>query len=88
MSDEAVLDKAGILLDGETGKPIIDESLEGEAALYMRAKLHVKGGLERFSDGMTADAIAAIYDAISSAMQRYLILDDVRCDIQKEDGDH
>ena len=66
---------------------VIDESLEGEAALYMRAKLHVKGGLERFSDGMTADAIAAIYDAISSAMQRYLFLDDVRCDIQKEDGD-
>ena len=27
-AEDAVLDKAGILLDGETGKPIIDESLE------------------------------------------------------------
>jgi len=62
---------------------IIDESLEGEEMLYSRAKLHVKGGLERFSDGMTADAIAAIYDAISSAMQRYLLLEDVNCDIKK-----
>ncbi len=66
---------------------IIDESLEGEKELYMRAKLHVKGGLERFSDGMTVDAIAAIYDAISSAMQRYLILEDVGCNIQIEAGD-
>lgn len=67
---------------------IIDESLEGGEMLYMRAKLHVKGGLERFSDGMTTDAIAAIYDAISSAMQRYLLLDDVNCVIKRgEDED-
>jgi hypothetical protein len=51
---------------------LIDESLEGEEALLMRARLHVKGGWKRFSDGETRDAIAAMYDAISSAMQRFL----------------
>ena len=28
-AEDTILEKAGILLDGETGKPIIDESLEG-----------------------------------------------------------
>ena len=53
---------------------IIDETLNGEQELLMRARLHVKGGLDRFSQSMTADAIAAFYDAISSAMQRYIIV--------------
>jgi len=66
---------------------IIDESLEGAEELHMRAKLHTKGGLDRFSNGMTADAIAAIYDAISSAMQRYLLLEDAGCDIQRKAED-
>ena len=51
---------------------LIDESLEREEALLMRARLHVKGGWNRFSEGMREDAIAAIYDALSSAMQRFL----------------
>jgi hypothetical protein len=51
---------------------LIDESLQKEDALLMRARLHVRGGWSRFSEGMKADAIAAIYDAISSAMQRFL----------------
>lgn len=50
---------------------LIDETLRGEARLLMRARLHVKGSLERFENGMVEDAIAAMYDAISSAMQRY-----------------
>ncbi|MGY5872065.1 MAG: hypothetical protein RTV72_07480 [Candidatus Thorarchaeota archaeon] len=53
---------------------VIDETLEGEEALLMRAKLHFQEGLNRFSKGMTADAIAAMYDALSSAMQRIAIL--------------
>ena len=56
---------------------VIDETLEGEKELLMRARLHVAGGLNRFSEGTIADAIAAVYDAISSAMQRYVILDGV-----------
>lgn len=56
---------------------IIDETLDGEQELLMRARLHMKGGLDRFSQGMTADAIAAFYDAVSSAMQRYIIINDI-----------
>ncbi len=51
---------------------LIDDSLDKEEALLMRARLHVKGGWNRFSDGMREDAIAAMYDAVSSAMQRFL----------------
>ena len=65
----------------------IDETLVGEQELLMRAKLHVKGGLNRFSQGMTADAIAAFYDAISSAMQRYVILDGVNHKLIRHDDD-
>ena len=66
---------------------IIDETLNGERELMMRAKLHVKGGLTRFEMGMTADAIAAIYDAISSAMQRFVILDGVEYNLVRDDND-
>ncbi|TFG97834.1 hypothetical protein E4H12_07655 [Candidatus Thorarchaeota archaeon] len=66
---------------------IIDEALEGEQELLMRAKLHLKGGLDRFSQGMIADAIAAIYDAISSAMQRFEILDRVNHHLIRNDND-
>ena len=50
----------------------IDESLDRDEALLMRARLHVRGSWNRFSEGMRKDAIAAMYDAISSAMQRFL----------------
>jgi len=48
---------------------VVDESLEEEEALLMRARLHVRGGWIRFSEGRPEDAIAAIYDALSSSMQ-------------------
>ena len=67
---------------------VIDETLVGEQELLMRARLHVEGGFARFSDGMTADAIAAMYDAISSAMQRLVLLDGVEYNlIRSEDDD-
>ena len=67
---------------------VIDETLVGEKELLMRARLHVEGGFNRFSDGMTADAIAAMYDAISSAMQRFVLLDGVEYNlIRSEDDD-
>ena len=59
---------------------VIDESLEGEQELLMRARLHTRGGLDRFSQGMTADAIAAFYDAVSSAMQRSIIVREIPID--------
>ncbi|TFG31020.1 hypothetical protein EU528_07255 [Candidatus Thorarchaeota archaeon] len=55
----------------------IDETLDEEQELLMRARLHVKSGLDRFSHGMTVDAIAAFYDAISSAMQRCIIVREI-----------
>ena len=66
---------------------IIDETLGGEQELLMRARLHVEGAYSRFSQGMTADAIAAMYDAISLAMQRYVILDGVDYDLIRNDDD-
>jgi len=66
---------------------VIDETLVGEQELLMRARLHVEGGLTRFSDGMTADAIAAMYDAISSAMQRFVLLDGVEYDLIRSEED-
>jgi hypothetical protein len=51
---------------------LIDESLEREEALLMRARLHIRGGWNRFSLGMKRDGVAAIYDAVASAMQRFL----------------
>ncbi|MBE0526361.1 MAG: hypothetical protein IH631_05425 [Candidatus Thorarchaeota archaeon] len=66
---------------------IIDESLEGEQKLLMRARLHLKGGQDRFSQGMKADAIAALYDAVSSAMQRFVILDGINHHLIRNDND-
>lgn len=53
----------------------IDESLEDDEALLMRARLHIRGGWIRFTEGRTADGIAAIYDALSSSMQIFLLPD-------------
>lgn len=52
---------------------VIDESLQGQDELLMRARIHARGSINRFSEGMREDAIAAMYDALSSAMQRYTI---------------
>ncbi|MBN2230534.1 MAG: hypothetical protein JW779_13180 [Candidatus Thorarchaeota archaeon] len=54
---------------------VIDESLEGEEELLMRARLHVRASKQRLSRGQRRDAIAAMYDAIASAMLRYVISD-------------
>ena len=66
---------------------IIDETLEGEQELLARAKLHFKGGLDRFSRGETKDAIAAVYDAISAAMQRFVILNESKHNLVLKDDD-
>ncbi len=52
---------------------VIDESLEEEEALLMRAMLHVRGGWIRFSEERTGDGIAAIYDALSSSMRIFAV---------------
>ena len=50
---------------------VIDDSLKGEQELLARAHLHLKGGLDRLENKLEEDAVAALYDAISSAMQRF-----------------
>lgn len=47
-----------------------DEMKPAEAAV-MRAKLHVRGGKSRISQGKIEAGIAALHDAIISAMQQY-----------------
>jgi hypothetical protein len=50
---------------------LIDESLGKGEALLMRARLHVRGSHVRFSEGRRRDGVAAMYDAVSSAMQMF-----------------
>jgi hypothetical protein len=50
---------------------LIDESLGKEEALLMRARLHVRGSHVQFSEGRCRDGVAAMYDAVSSAMQMF-----------------
>ncbi len=53
-ADESVLDKAGILLDGETGKPIFDE----------REDVKAKGG--KVTDDEMKKKMSAFYDFINT----------------------
>ncbi|MCK4274665.1 MAG: bifunctional nuclease family protein, partial [Dehalococcoidales bacterium] len=53
-ADESVLDKAGILLDGETGKPIFEEGDEGE------------GKEPKVSDEEVKKKMSAFYDFINT----------------------
>jgi bifunctional DNase/RNase len=53
-ADESVLDKAGIMLDGETGKPIFDEKEEAE------------GKKPRVNDEEMKKKMSAFYDFINT----------------------
>ena len=53
-ADESVLDKAGILLDGETGKPIIEETEK------------VEGKEQKVSDEEMKKKMSAFYDFINT----------------------
>jgi hypothetical protein len=55
-ADESVLDKAGILLDGETGKPIFEEGQEGSA----------KDGKGKVTDDDMKKKMSAFYDFINT----------------------
>jgi len=53
---------------------LIDEqSLGLERGLLMRARLHIRGGKRRLRQGKIADGIAALYDAVVSAMRWYVV---------------
>ncbi len=44
------------------------------AAALQQAKLHIRGGKRRLRQGKISEGIVTLYDALSSAMQWYLLL--------------
>lgn len=48
---------------------LIDEHLDAEETSLLRARLHVRGANTRLARGHIADAVAALYDAFSTAME-------------------
>ncbi len=44
-----------------------------EAAALQQAKLHIRGGRRRLTQGKIAEGIVTLYDALSSAMQWYIL---------------
>jgi hypothetical protein len=54
-----------------------DEMKPADAAI-MRAKLHVRGGMRRISQGKIEAGIAALHDAIISAMQHIFFTNQVK----------
>jgi hypothetical protein len=52
---------------------LIDESLDPAEASLLRARLHVRGANIRLERGQIADAVAAFYDAFSTAMELHLL---------------
>lgn len=55
---------------------LIDDNLPEEEQLLIRARLHIRGGKIRFNRGNISDGIAALYDALVSALQWYAIKND------------
>jgi hypothetical protein len=47
------------------------EKMKADQAALFRAKLHVRGGKRRISQGKIAAGISALHDALISAMHRY-----------------
>lgn len=51
------------------------DALGPEAAALLQAKLHIRGGKRRLSQGKIAAGIVTLYDALFSAMQWYILGD-------------
>ena len=48
---------------------LISDDIDREEAALLRARLHVRGANARLAKGQVADAVAALYDAFSTAME-------------------
>ncbi|TFG13225.1 hypothetical protein EU537_07010 [Candidatus Thorarchaeota archaeon] len=57
---------------------LIPPNISEEEELLLRAKLHVRGARIRQERGENADAIAAFYDALVSALLRFFVSDTLR----------
>lgn len=60
---------------------------EEEAAL-MRAKLHIRGGKRRLSQGKISAGIVTLYDALTYAMQWYLASPERRRNLAFKEGEN
>ena len=67
---------------------LIDESLQQADASLLRARLHVRGGQIRLSEGRKEDGVAALYDAMVHAMLRFLDSDELKRNLQIADDDN
>jgi hypothetical protein len=51
-----------------------EKELGEEAAALKRARLHIRGGKRRLRQGKTAAGLAALYDALETAMRWYVFV--------------
>ncbi|HBR22477.1 MAG TPA: hypothetical protein DD713_07940 [Nitrospiraceae bacterium] len=67
---------------------LMDErSMEPEEWLLLRSKLHIRGGKRRLRSGKIAAGIVTIYDAITAAMEWYIISPDRKKRLKIRDGE-
>ncbi len=57
---------------------LIDDGMNPEEEVLLRAKLHIRGGDVRLERGELEDAIASYYDAFSSGMLRFYLSEELR----------
>lgn len=68
---------------------LIDEnSLGSEAAALQRARLHIRGGKRRLSQGKVSLGIITLYDALVFALQWYIISPERRKMLQIDEADN
>ncbi len=62
--------------------------MSDEEAALMRAKLHIRGGKRRLSQGKISAGIVTLYDALTYAMQWYLASPERRRNLAIKEGEH
>ncbi len=65
---------------------LIDDTLQQADASLLRARLHVRGGRIRLSEGRKEDGVAALYDAMVYAMLRFFYSKESRTKLQINNG--
>lgn len=54
------------------------DRMESAEAVFLRAKIHVRGGKRRISENKIPAGIASLHDAFLSAMQRFFLAPDLK----------
>ncbi len=67
---------------------LIDDSLQQAEASLLRARLHVRGGNIRLSEGRKEDGVAALYDAVVYAMLRFTDSSELRNKLDIKNNDN